>query len=232
MAANISIDQGAILYFLDNQFAFVGINNSYMRAGVVLLIFIAAAFLLRFFFKKILSSLVKETKTDIDDKIIETAQNPMLFLVIFVGLFLSGYILDANAIFGAAYSRIFITIISYIIFILVLKTIMIIIHGARESAKDKKNIKVFDKSVFPFVERILKLIGIIIYMFVFFSVWNINLTPLLASAGVLGIAVAFAAKDTIANIFGGFSDFFDKPYEIGDYIVVDGERGEVIDIGL
>ncbi|MEW6214412.1 MAG: mechanosensitive ion channel domain-containing protein [Nitrospirota bacterium] len=65
------------------------------------------------------------------------------------------------------------------------------------------------------------------------SVWKISITPLLASAGIAGAAVAFAAKDTIANFFGGISIFVDRPYKIGDYIVLDtGERGEVVEIGI
>ncbi|MBT3465141.1 mechanosensitive ion channel family protein, partial [archaeon] len=204
----------------------------YINALIVFAIFFIASFVIRYVFTKILSSLVKGTKTDIDDKIIETAQKPMLFFVIIVGVFLSGYIIHLDDLIGLAYSRIFITIIMYIIFILTIKIIMIIIHGTRESVKDKRRIKAFDKRVFPFFERMLKIVGFAIYFFVFFSVWDINLAPLLASAGVLGLAVAFAAKDTISNIFGGLAIFFDKPYEIGDYVVIDNERGEVVDIGL
>ena len=55
----------------------------------------------------------------------------------------------------------------------------------------------------------------------------------MASAGVAGLAVAFAAKDTVANLFGGVSIFFDKPYKVGDYVIVDDKyRGEVIQIGM
>lgn len=65
------------------------------------------------------------------------------------------------------------------------------------------------------------------------SLWRINITPVIASAGIAGAAVAFAAKDTIANFFGGVSVFMDRPFKIGDYIVLDqGERGEVVAIGV
>ncbi len=64
-------------------------------------------------------------------------------------------------------------------------------------------------------------------------IWQVNLTPLFASAGIVGIAVAIAAKDTLANLFGGISIFMDRPYKISDYIILDsGERGEVVDIGI
>ena len=64
-------------------------------------------------------------------------------------------------------------------------------------------------------------------------VWNINPTAWLASAGVIGIAVGFAARDTLANLFAGFFIIADAPYKLGDYIVLDnGERGEVTKVGI
>ena len=65
------------------------------------------------------------------------------------------------------------------------------------------------------------------------GIWGINLTPLLASAGIAGIIVGLAAKDTLGNFFGGISLLLDKPFKHGDYIVLSsGERGRVVDIGL
>lgn len=65
------------------------------------------------------------------------------------------------------------------------------------------------------------------------KLWHINVTPLLASAGIVTAAVALASKDTLANFFGGISIFVDRPYNLGDYVILDtGERGEVINIGL
>jgi MscS family membrane protein len=65
------------------------------------------------------------------------------------------------------------------------------------------------------------------------AVWNINLTPLLASAGIVGIVVGLAAKDTLGNFLGGISLFLDRPFKRGDFIILNsGERGRVHDIGL
>ena len=63
--------------------------------------------------------------------------------------------------------------------------------------------------------------------------WGIEITPLLGAAGVAGIAVGFAAKDTVANFFGGIALYFDDTYKIGDYIVLDdGTAGTVIKVGV
>jgi small-conductance mechanosensitive channel len=89
------------------------------------------------------------------------------------------------------------------------------------------------RDIIPLVENIAKIAIIIAALMVVLSLWKVNITPLLASAGIAGAAVAFAAKDTIANFFGGISVFVDKPFTIGDYIVLDkGERGEVVAIGV
>jgi small-conductance mechanosensitive channel len=65
------------------------------------------------------------------------------------------------------------------------------------------------------------------------SIWHIDVTPLLAGAGVAGIAVGFAAKDTVANFFGGIALYFDDTYKIGDYVVLDsGEKGTVVTVGV
>lgn len=64
-------------------------------------------------------------------------------------------------------------------------------------------------------------------------VWDIDATAWLASAGVVGIAVGFAARDTLANLFAGFFIIADSPYKLGDYIVLDsGDRGEVTKVGI
>jgi small-conductance mechanosensitive channel len=63
--------------------------------------------------------------------------------------------------------------------------------------------------------------------------YDIDITPLLGAAGVAGIAVGFAAKDTVANFFGGIALYFDDTYKLGDYIVLDsGEAGTVVEVGI
>jgi len=63
--------------------------------------------------------------------------------------------------------------------------------------------------------------------------WKVDISGWLASAGVVGIAVGFAAQDTLANLFAGFFILMDRPYKLGDYLVLEtGERGRVTGIGI
>ncbi len=65
------------------------------------------------------------------------------------------------------------------------------------------------------------------------KIWHINVTPLLASAGIVTAAVALASKDTLANLFGGVSVLVDRPYKLSDWVLLGtGERGRVVDIGI
>ncbi len=61
---------------------------------------------------------------------------------------------------------------------------------------------------------------------------GINVAAALAGLGVLGIAVGFAAQETIANMIAGFLIFWDRPFKVGDWVKTEGEYGEVREITL
>jgi small-conductance mechanosensitive channel len=65
------------------------------------------------------------------------------------------------------------------------------------------------------------------------STWRVNLASWLTSAGVVGIAIGFAAKDTLANFIAGIFILVDAPYKVGDMIIIDETtRGQVTEIGM
>ncbi len=89
------------------------------------------------------------------------------------------------------------------------------------------------RDLFYLTKNVIRVVVMAIGVLWLLNIWNVNLTPIFASAGIAGIAVALAAKDTLANFFGGISIFVDRSYKVGDYIILDsGERGEVVDIGI
>ena len=91
----------------------------------------------------------------------------------------------------------------------------------------------FQPRTVPLIEMGVKLFMLGLFAYIFMSIWGIDGTAWLASAGVIGIAVGFAAKDTLANLISGVSIVADAPYKIGDYIVLDtGERGIVTNLGI
>lgn len=83
------------------------------------------------------------------------------------------------------------------------------------------------------IRRVVKVtFWIIAVLFIAQNVFNLNIGAMLAGAGVLGLAIAFAAQSTIANIFGAVSIILGKPFVMGDRIVVGGKDGVVTGIGL
>lgn len=63
--------------------------------------------------------------------------------------------------------------------------------------------------------------------------WNIDVSGWLASAGIAGIAIAYASQDTLANLFAGFTILTDAPYKLDDYLVLEnGMEGRVTHIGF
>ncbi|MFP8957712.1 mechanosensitive ion channel family protein [Natrialbaceae archaeon A-CW3] len=77
-------------------------------------------------------------------------------------------------------------------------------------------------------------IGVVVgSLLLLLSIWELEITPFLASAGILGIVLGFAAQDAISNLIGGVALYFDNTYKIGDVIQVEGEmRGTVTDVGI
>ncbi|HEY5774677.1 MAG TPA: mechanosensitive ion channel family protein [Xanthomonadales bacterium] len=92
---------------------------------------------------------------------------------------------------------------------------------------------IVQESTIPIFDMTIKVLLVGLGAYIFLMIWGINPTAWLASAGVIGIAVGFAAKDTLANLISGIAIIADAPYKIGDYIVLDtGERGRITNLGM
>ena len=84
---------------------------------------------------------------------------------------------------------------------------------------------------------IKKIFAVIIYIIAFFillGIWHLRgtLTGLLAGAGIVGIVIGLAIRDIISDLLAGIILFFDRPFKIGDSLVVGNVGGKVLDIGL
>jgi MscS family membrane protein len=98
---------------------------------------------------------------------------------------------------------------------------------------DRERFPLFQPRTIPLYEMGIKLLLTGLFIYLFFLVWGIDATAWVASAGIIGIAIGFASKDTLANLISGVSIVADAPYKIGDFIVLDtGERGVVSNLGI
>ncbi len=102
-----------------------------------------------------------------------------------------------------------------------------------DAAQDQTDPSPGKNDFIPIFANIWTVIVLIGSAFVLLGTWGINLTPLLASAGVMGAVAGFAAKDTVANFFGSLALYFDDTYKVGDYLRLEsGEEGWVTDITI
>lgn len=96
----------------------------------------------------------------------------------------------------------------------------------------KEQLSSIPKHLLPYSKRIFKVLVAIIVTLMFLQNLGFNVTSLLASLGIGGIAIALAAKETLSNFFGGFSVIVDKPFSVGDWIICNEVEGTVEDIGF
>jgi MscS family membrane protein len=90
-----------------------------------------------------------------------------------------------------------------------------------------------DDVLAPLVGRTLRVFIIIIGgVLIIQNLTGVKIGPLMASLGIGGIAVALAAKDSIANLFGTLTILFDKPFQLGERITIDKYDGVVEDVGF
>lgn len=90
-----------------------------------------------------------------------------------------------------------------------------------------------DNTLVPLLGKTIRIFVIVLGAAIILrSLTGLNLGPLLASLGIGGVAVAFAAKDSIGNFLGSLTIIFDKPFTMGERIVIDEFDGVVEDVGF
>ncbi len=222
-------------------------DNIYLQAGII----VVAAFILAKVSDWVLCGLVRKltrrTDTSLDDQLIDIMHRPIFMLVVLMGLGMATNVMvlgkeelaiaqEAKADTGLSEG--------YAYFILsVLKTIGILVGlvftmrlsslllGFISRHQDK--LAMVQPRTLPLFNNLAKLLIFVAALYFTLLAWGGNPSGLVASAGILGLALSFAAKDTLANLFAGVAIVADAPYKVGDFVVLDsGERGAVTNIGI
>jgi MscS family membrane protein len=90
-----------------------------------------------------------------------------------------------------------------------------------------------DDQLVPLIRKTLRLIVVImVALFIAQNIFEWNIGALLAGLGLGGLAFALAAKDMLANLFGSVTIFVDRPFQIGDRVVIDGRDGVIEEVGF
>lgn len=178
-----------------------------------------------------LSRWAKKTKTTVDDEIIKNVKRPIYFLVILIGFWLAVdqlIFLDQYSIY---IGYIFLTAEVFLIAYIITRVINVLVrwYAERLARKTKQEVSTNILIIFK------KLLHAVVYIFAFLILLylsKIDLSGALVGLGVGGIAIAFALQNVLSDAFSAFSIFFDRPFEIGDFIVIGDDAGTVTHVSM
>ena len=201
-----------------------------VQAGLIVLVFLLLAKLVDWICSGMIRRLVARTKTNLDNQLVDLLHRPVFSTVALIGLILATYRLNLGDDFERPIVDLIQTIlvVIWLFFGLGFSRLLINFLGGEQSKS-----RIVQPATRPLVSNALAVVLVLGAVYAVLVTWDINVTGLVASAGIVGLALSFAAQDTLANLFAGIAILVDRPYQLGDYIIIDsGERGLVTNIGL
>ena len=198
------------------------------------LLLVAVAYLAGKIIKSVISrslmKLVSKTSSDADDRLVEYLTKPLILTTVVVGLIMAVSLYRLPPGLHNATTAILASIVLFSWLRASLRTARVLLELL---ASNSHRFEIIQERTIPIFDMTIKLLLVGMAAYFILLIWGINPTAWLASAGVIGIAVGFAAKDTLANLFSGIFIVADAPYKVGDYIVLgSGERGKVTSLGM
>ena len=201
-----------------------------IRVAIVLITSVVLAKLIDWFTTKVLRSLTKRTQTNLDDQVLGMLHKPIFYSVLLLGTMTATQMISLpDHLFSISYSFLK-TLIVLLWLSLGIRLALLLLNWMTQHTERFNFLQPASKPLFDIAAKLILLGGATYFVLIS---WNVDVTAWLASAGILGIAIGFAAKDTLANLFAGVFILADSPYKVGDYIVLDNEfRGKVTKIGI
>lgn len=205
-------------------------DQPWVRNLALVLAFVALAKLVDWVGSRLLSRWTRHTATDVDDELVAAFHRPLFVSVLLFGLWL---LLDRIALpdpYTTLSERLIksLAIVLWAVFGWKASRILLTSFSGLEGRHP-----LIQPRTVPLLDNTMKVLVVGAVVYFFFLTWGINVAAWMAGAGIVGIAIGFAAKDTLANLLAGISLIVDAPYQTGDFIVLDdGQRGMVTEIGL
>ena len=183
--------------------------------------------ILKYQIVKKLRNVADKTKAEVDDLLIKIVDKIGWHFYIFFAIYAALKFIqvpDAVNIFFTYATPI------VVIFIIVRSLQQFVDYGMRKLAKEKE--LETETSVVNVLGRILRgaLWGIAFIYII--SLFGYDITTVVAGFGVIGIVLAFGLQNILSDVFASFSIFFDKPFEVGDFIIVGDNLGVVKTVGI
>ncbi|MFC1613298.1 mechanosensitive ion channel family protein [Patescibacteria group bacterium] len=210
--------------FLNNS-----LNSYAWSLGVFIAVLIAIK-IIKNVFLKYLHKISKKTKTDFDDLIVQIIKNINKLTYIVIGLYFSVQPLKISSYLAKALYYALIVILVYE----TVKAVQELIDYGVSKLMAKKQVDEKQEDahaikIFGTILKVLIWIGAIILVL---QNLGFNVSSLIAGLGIGGIAVALAIQNILGDLFSAFSMYVDKPFEVGDFIIVGDQMGVVKKIGI
>ena len=201
-----------------------GVNVSEIIIGLIifLIFYVLRSFFARFVIGR-LYKIVKKTKTDVDNVVIEVIEGPLKFLPIVIGFFIATSYIEFNADIIILIEKINRTFITIFIFWLLLQLIVPF------SFVMKKFEEQLTTALIDWTLKGLKILVIIIGIVAVLELWGIKVGPIIAGLGLLGVAVALGAQDLFKNLISGIMILMERRFKIGDVIHIAGEAEGIVE---
>ena len=206
------------------------LHNPPLAVAAIIVATLLAGAVTDFVITRVLLRLTAKTSTSLDDEIIAAIRKPLFVTVFLVGVWLVMWHLQTPDPVRRVSRQVLTTLAILVWTGAGMRIGKAVLHIIAARAGEHKYVQTRTVPLFDIGIRTVIIGGAAYGILV---AWHVDVTAWLASAGILGIAIGFAAKDTLANLFSGIFILADAPYKIGDFIVLDsGERGQVTEIGI
>jgi small-conductance mechanosensitive channel len=204
-------------------------TNPWIQSVIVILITLTCASLLSWLIFMIIGAITRRTRFLMDNDIAILLRPPIFYTLIVVGLTAGIELMPIDTVKTYLVRGIrTVGVVIWVIFFTSLASLLL----QRVAGLTNRFTFIQYRTVTLF-DNLAKIVIFGAGVYAVFVVWHIDMTAWLASAGIAGIAIGFAAKDTLSNLFSGVFIIADAPYKVGDYIELDkGGRGKVVNIGL
>jgi MscS family membrane protein len=184
---------------------------------------------------KRIMKMTQNTSIMLDELLLKAFLKPFHFSMFFVGFNIALRFLQLpDKMLGVDVNRVisvFMTIVLTISLTWFLLGCAEIIRYYLEKVSAKTDTKLDDQLV-PIVVKALKILIVTMSVLIVLQNFGYSITSILASLGIGGVAVALASKDTVENIFGSIVVFSDKPFQLGDWVIVGDVEGTIEEVGI
>ncbi len=202
-----------------------------LTALAVFLGSIIAGRLAEWMLNNVIHKAAAKTTTHVDDMICEIIHKPITILAYVFGAWAGLYTLGMTAEnLGPAYPIYKSLLVIVAIYVIV--TTSDTFWDLYEKHITRKTATIVDDVFMPFARKLIPILSVIIGFLLVLRIFNVNITPLLAGAGVMGIVLGMAAQQSLSNFFSGLLLMFERPFKLRDRIEIGKDYiGDVVEIG-